>query len=242
MKIIPAIDIIEGQAVRLYQGDYEQKKVYSNDPVATAKAFENLGLKYLHVVDLDGAKHGRVINLETVKAICKETNIQVDFGGGVKTAEDLEEVLAAGVAQVTIGTLAIKNPELVKSWIKKYGAEKIILGADVSDRKIAISGWAEKSEVDIFDFLESYISEGIEYVICTDISKDGVLQGSSEDLYKELLSRFPQLKLIASGGVSSIEELDRLKAIGCYGAIIGKAFYEGKILPGEVAEWEDKSI
>jgi len=241
MKIIPAIDIIDDQAVRLFQGDFKQMKVYSDDPIETAKAFESIGLRNLHMVDLEGAKAGKVINWKTLEGICEQTELNIDFGGGIKTALDLEMVLKAGAAQVTIGTLAVKDQDQVKKWIQNYGPDKIILGADVRNRNVAISGWQEDSLIGIFDFLSIFYKEGIEYVICTDISKDGTLEGSAEQLYRDILNEFPNIKLIASGGVTSTAELDRLNSIGCHGAIIGKALYEGVLLPGELAEWEEKN-
>jgi len=237
MKIIPAIDIIKGNAVRLQGGDYSKMTTYSEDPVKTALAFEAIGLKNLHLVDLDGAKSGQVVNIEVLKQIKSKTNLTIDFGGGVKSTADLEKVLSAGAHQVTVGTLAVKNPMLVKNWIQKHGPDRIILGADVKDQKIAVNGWLEKSNIDLFDFLEDFITEGITNVICTDISKDGFLQGSAVELYESILKRFPTINLIASGGVSSIEELEVLKKMGCNGAIIGKAIYEGVLTLGELEEW-----
>lgn len=237
MEIIPAIDIISGEAVRLTGGDYAKKKIYARDPLTVAKGFASLGINRLHVVDLDGARTGHVVNLDALQRICQQTNLQVDFGGGVKSEKELIKILHAGARQVTVGTLSVKQPAEVKSWIKKYGADKIILGADVKNEKIAIQGWLEESEVNLFDFLTEYISAGIEYVICTDISKDGFLQGTALDLYKKIRTKFPTLKLIASGGVTTMQDLIQLEEMGCYGAIVGKAIYEGKLLAGELAEW-----
>ena len=235
MHIIPAIDIIGGKCVRLTKGDYNQKKEYSDNPVAVAKAFEDAGIHRLHVVDLDGAKAKHVVNLETLEAITSSTDLSVDFGGGVKTRKDLEKVLAAGAKQVTAGSIAANNRGEVKSWIEEYGAEKIILGADVLNEKVMVSGWQESSNLDLMEYLEYYLQLGIEYVICTDISKDGVLQGPSFDLYQKILGEFPELKLIASGGVSGKDDLIQLKDQGLYGAIVGKAFYEGHITLEELA-------
>ena len=235
MHIIPAIDIIGGKCVRLTKGDYNQKKEYSDNPTAIAKAFEDAGIQRLHVVDLDGAKAKNVVNLETLQSITSSTNLIVDFGGGVKTRKDLEKVLEAGAKQVTAGSIAANNREEVKSWIEEDGAEKIILGADVLDEKVMVSGWQESSDLDLMEYLEYYLQLGIEYVICTDISKDGVLQGPSFELYQKILGEFPELKLIASGGVSGKSDLIQLKEQGLYGAIVGKAFYEGHITLEELA-------
>lgn len=229
MEIIPAIDIIEGKCVRLTQGDYQQKKIYNEDPLEVAKAFEGAGIRRLHLVDLDGAKAKRIINYRVLEKIATHTNLWIDFGGGLKSDEDLHIAFESGAQQVTGGTVAVKNPSLFQSWLQIYGAEKIILGADVKEGKIAVSGWQEQSELELFDFLEDYISKGVSYVICTDISKDGLLQGTALSLYQEIKERFSDLKLIASGGVTTITELEKLQEIGCFGAIIGKAIYEGKI-------------
>lgn len=229
MKIIPAIDIIGGQCVRLTKGDYNQMKVYSSNPSEIAGEFEKAGITNLHVVDLDGAKAKHVVNIETLKNITKATNLNVDFGGGVKTREDLDKVFSAGARQVTAGSIAVNNREEVKRWIEEFGAERIILGADVLDEKVMVHGWQESSGEDLFQFLAYYLELGIEYVICTDISKDGVLEGPSFDLYDKIQQQFPQLKLIASGGVSGKDDLVKLKLQGLYGAIVGKAFYEGRL-------------
>ncbi|MFK7797641.1 MAG: 1-(5-phosphoribosyl)-5-[(5-phosphoribosylamino)methylideneamino]imidazole-4-carboxamide isomerase [Aureispira sp.] len=229
LEIIPAIDLINGQCVRLTQGDYQQKKVYNSDPVAMAKEFEAAGITRLHLVDLDGAKARKVINLEVLKKIAKATNLIIDFGGGVQSEEDLQKVLDAGATQVTAGSLAVKQPEVVAEWLERYGAERIILGADVRNGHIAIHGWQEESEQKIAQFLEGYTQKGAQYCICTDVSKDGLLQGTALGLYQQLRTQFPDLKLIASGGVKTIEELVALQEMGCYGVIIGKALYEGYI-------------
>jgi len=238
MKIIPAIDIIEGKAVRLTQGDYNQKTEYNNDPVAVAKAFESVGIEKLHVVDLEGAKASKSVNLATLKAITTATSLSVDFGGGVKSNESILKVLEAGADQVTAGSIAVKDKALVQTWIKEYGAEKIILGADVKDGKIAINGWQEDSGIDLFGFLAEYIDLGISYCICTDVSKDGLLQGPSFELYQKLMVEFPNLKLIASGGVSSMDDLRQLETMGIYGTIVGKAYYEGRISLEELASFQ----
>ena len=230
MNIIPAIDIIDGKCVRLTQGDYNQKKVYNEDPLEVAKAFEDAGIKHLHLVDLDGAKAGHIINYKVLERLASRTRLWIDFGGGLKSDEDIRIAFESGAQQVTGGTIAVKKPAVFEAWLKTYGSEKIILGADVKEGKIAISGWQEQSEYELFSFLKDYTQKGIEYVICTDISKDGLLQGTALDLYQQIKATFPALKLIASGGVSTIEEVEKLHEIGCYGAIIGKAIYEGKIV------------
>lgn len=236
MLIIPAIDIIDGKCVRLTKGDYNQVKEYADNPVEVAQNFEKAGIRRLHVVDLDGAKARHVVNQDTLRSIASNTNLEIDFGGGVKTREDLELVLAAGAKQVTAGSIAASNQEEVKGWIAEFGPEKIVLGADVLDEKVMVSGWQESSGLDLMEFVAYYVSLGIAYVICTDISKDGVLEGPSFGLYEKILKRFPELKLIASGGVSCKQDLVRLKAQGLYGAIVGKAFYEGRLTLEELTE------
>jgi phosphoribosylformimino-5-aminoimidazole carboxamide ribotide isomerase len=228
MRIIPAIDIIDGKCVRLSKGDYDTKKIYNENPVEVAKEFEANGIKYLHLVDLDGAKSRNIVNVKVLENIAKNSNLIIDFGGGIKSDEAIETVFNAGASQITIGSIAVSNKVKCLEWIKKYGAEKIILGADCLDRKIKTSGWLENSDLDVIDFIKSYKSAGIQDVICTDISKDGMLEGASNELYATILSQI-QINLIASGGVSNIEDLDQLKELGCSGAIVGKAFYEGKI-------------
>tara|TARA_B100000965_G_scaffold398727_1_gene417331 strand:+ start:13167 stop:13886 length:720 start_codon:yes stop_codon:yes gene_type:complete len=235
LKIIPAIDVISGKAVRLTKGDYNQKKEYSDSPLEVAQRFEQAGITHLHLVDLDGAKAQKPQNLEVLEVISSKTRLRVDFGGGVKSGESLEAVLKAGAQQVTAGSIAAKDPEMVFSWLKHYGAEKVILGADVIDEKIAISGWQEDSGLDLFPFLEQYLAKGVTYCICTDVSKDGMLQGPSIELYKKIIKEFPQLKLIASGGVAELNDLYELREAGLYGAIIGKAYYEGRISLDELA-------
>ena len=229
MKIIPAIDIIDGKCVRLTQGDYAQKKIYNENPLEVAKEFEAGGITNLHLVDLDGAKASRIINYKTLEKIASQTNLKIDFGGGLKSNEDLKIAFNSGANQITGGTIAVKNQELFLSWLEKYGSEKIILGADVKNEKIATNGWQEESGIELFDFLNKYLEFGIKYVICTDISKDGLLKGSAVDLYEKIKKQFPKIKLIASGGVVSVEELEKLKKLEIHGAIIGKAIYEGKI-------------
>ncbi len=229
MHIIPAIDIIDAKCVRLTKGDYNQKTEYNSNPLEVAQSFENAGIKKLHLVDLDGAKAKKVINLAVLKSITQNTGLKVDFGGGVQSTSDIEAVFAAGASQVTGGSIAVKNEALFTEWIQEFGGEKIILGADVKDRNIAIHGWQESADWHIFDFLEHYLKKGIKYVICTDVSKDGVLQGTSNELYLEIMQKFPDIKLIASGGVSSLSDLDLLKEMNVYGAIVGKAIYEKRI-------------
>ena len=229
MYIIPAIDIIEGKCVRLTQGDYAQKKIYNENPLEIAKQFEDAGLQRLHLVDLDGAKAGRIINYKVLETLSSKTNLHIDFGGGLKSDDDLKVAFECGAQQVTGGTIAVKNRETFLNWINTFGAEKIILGADVKDEKIAVGGWIETSDIWLKDFLQDYVNQGIKYCICTDISKDGLLRGSSNELYERLLSDFKDLQLIASGGVTDMSDLEKLKEIGCFGAIIGKAIYEGRI-------------
>jgi phosphoribosylformimino-5-aminoimidazole carboxamide ribotide isomerase len=234
MEIIPAIDIIDGKCVRLTQGDYEQKTVYNENPLEVAKAFEGAGLKRLHLVDLDGAKEGTVKNWAVLQQIAANTTLSIDFGGGIKQDKDLKIVFESGAAYATVGSLAVKQRDVFVSWLKDYGADKFLLGADVKSEKIAVSGWLETSEIGIFDFLNDYVGEGIQQVFCTDVSKDGKLEGPSIDLYQKIIEKFPSLWFIASGGVSSMEDLHALKAIGCSGAIVGKAIYEGRIQLNEL--------
>ncbi len=229
MIIIPAIDIIDGKCVRLTQGDYAQKTIYNEDPLQVAKQFEAAGLQRLHLVDLDGAKAGAVQNWKVLQAIATNTSLVIDFGGGIKKETDLEMVFNSGAAMATIGSLAVKNETVFLEWIEKYGAHKFLLGADVKGEKIAVSGWQETTDIDIYAFIEKYVSHGIKQIFCTDVSKDGKLEGPSIELYKKIITQFPQLNFIASGGVSSITDLYDLKKIGCKGAIVGKAIYENRI-------------
>lgn len=234
MQIIPAIDIIDGKCVRLTQGDYAQKTIYNKNPLEVALEFESIGVTRLHLVDLDGAKLGKVVNYKVLEKIASKTKLSIDFGGGIKTDDDIETVFNYGADIATIGSIAIKNKELFFSWVKKYGAETIFLGADVKNEKIAVGGWLETTNVSIYDFIEENLKEGIIHVFCTDISKDGLLQGPSIDLYKNMMTKFPQLNLTASGGVSQLSDLKELKNIGCSGAIVGKAIYEGRITVDEL--------
>jgi len=228
MKIIPAIDVMSGKCVRLSQGDFNSQKVYSDDPVAVAQQFEQQGMKYLHVVDLDGARSGETMNLKVLKDIVQNTNLKVDFSGGISDDSAIDKAFESGANQVTIGSMAIKKPDLFRSWMEKYGVEKIILGLDVFDNRIKIRGWLEDAKLDVFDYLDGIEEGGLRYLMCTDISKDGMLIGPSFELYKQLLIKYP-FELIASGGITSVEDVLKLKAIGASGAIIGKAIYEGLI-------------
>lgn len=229
IELIPAIDIIDGKCVRLSQGDYDSKKVYNENPVEVAKELEGCGIRRLHVVDLDGAASHHVVNHRTLEQIATHTSLLIDFGGGVKSDEDLRIAFESGAAMVTGGSVAVKEPELFCRWLQTYGAEKIILGADVKDRKIAVNGWRDESVCELFPFLQDYVEKGIRKVVCTDIGCDGMLQGPSTTLYKEILQRHPDLCLIASGGVSCIEDIRVLEAAGVPAVIFGKALYEGRI-------------
>jgi phosphoribosylformimino-5-aminoimidazole carboxamide ribotide isomerase len=237
MRIIPAIDIIGGKCVRLSQGEYESKKVYHENPLDIAKMFEDNGIRYLHLVDLDGAKAKHVMNLKVLQEITSKTSLIVDFGGGIKSNDDIQQVFENGASQVTVGSVAVSNPDQMDEWLSTYGSEKIILGADVKDGMVAISGWQRVSDKSLSGFLDYYSKKGVKYVVCTDISKDGMLQGTSLELYKKLRREFPQLKLVASGGISYISELDLLSEIGMDGAIIGKALYEGAIHIKDLSAW-----
>ena len=228
MRIIPAIDIIDGKCVRLSKGDYSTQKTYNEHPLEVAKAFEDHGIEHLHLVDLDGAKSKHIVNHKVLETIATKTNLKIDFGGGLKTDEDLKIAFNSGAKQVTGGSIAVKEPDVFSQWISDYGAEKIILGADVRGTYIATDGWLETSNQSLFDFLTYYQAKGIQYTICTDISKDGMLQGPSFDLYKRILAE-NQIKLIASGGISQFDELPQLAEMGCEGTIIGKAIYENRI-------------
>lgn len=229
MRIIPAIDIIDGKCVRLTQGDYSQKKIYNENPLEVARSFEDAGLKYIHLVDLDGAKAGEVINWTVIKDIATKTSLHVDFGGGIKKEKEVERLLELGVKQVNLGSIAVKQPEIVFQWIEKFGPGRIILSADVKDEKIQVSGWQENSALMIDDFVEKFKVKGLRYVTCTDISTDGMLTGPNLLLYKKLINLFPEIKWIASGGVSAIHDVQELRSLGVDGVIIGKAIYENKI-------------
>lgn len=229
MRIIPAIDIINGECVRLSKGDYNKKTVYSKNVLDVAKNFEDNGIQFLHLVDLDGAKQNRIINYKILKKISSQTNLTIDFGGGLKSEEDIKIAFESGAKQVTLGSVAIKNPELFLKSLEKYGSEKIILGADARKEKIAVSGWLEESKMNIYDFIKEKTESGIQYVISTDIDKDGMLEGPSFDLYEKIIAENPNIKMIASGGITSASDLEKVKSIGCEGAIIGKALYENRI-------------
>ena len=234
MKIIPAIDIINGKCVRLTKGDYTQKKTYNENPLEVAKEFEANGIQYLHLVDLDGAKSRKIINHKILNEISSKTNLKIDFGGGLKSEEDVKIAFESGANQITGGTIAAKNRDIFLKWLQKYGSEKIILGADCNNRIIVTNAWQEGSELDIIDFIRSYEPFGIQEVISTDVSKDGMLEGPSLPLYKEILSK-TNINLIASGGVTSLQDVQKLKEIGCAGVIIGKAIYEKKITLTELS-------
>ena len=229
IELIPAIDIINGQCVRLTKGDYKQKKVYHDDPVAVAKDFEALGFRRLHIVDLDGAKSKHIVNDAVLRGITSATSLTVDFGGGIKTEEDIEKAFEAGAAMVTIGSVAVTDPDLFIGWLKKYGPDKLILGADVRNGMISINGWKEDSSEPLLPFLRKYIDAGVVNVLCTEISKDGTLQGPAVALYKEVMANYPQLHLIASGGVSRQEDIEELEREGIPAVVFGKAIYEGRI-------------
>jgi phosphoribosylformimino-5-aminoimidazole carboxamide ribotide isomerase len=229
MEIIPAIDIIDGKCVRLTQGDYEQKKVYNERPLEVAKQFEDAGLKRLHLVDLDGAKAGAVKNWKVLETIASGTGMVIDFGGGIKTEKDVGIVLNSGAALATVGSIAVKNGELFVSWLRQFGADRFLLGADVKEEKIAVGGWLETTDKWVYDFIREYIGKGVRQIFCTDVGKDGLLQGPSLELYKNIMVEFPALHFIASGGVSGIDDIYRLQEIGCKGVIIGKAIYEGRV-------------
>jgi len=235
MRIIPAIDIIDGKCVRLTKGDYSTKKVYNENPLEVAKEFEDYGIKHLHLVDLDGAKSKRIINHRILEEIATATDLHIDFGGGLKSDEDLKIALESGAKQITGGSIAAKNRPVFLNWLHKYGGQKIILGADCMNRKIATDGWLESSELDLIEFIKGYEAEGVAYVICTDISKDGMLQGPSTELYKEVIAE-TKVNLIASGGIASLQDLIDLKEMGCEGAILGKAIYEGRITLKELRD------
>ncbi|WP_207510270.1 1-(5-phosphoribosyl)-5-[(5-phosphoribosylamino)methylideneamino]imidazole-4-carboxamide isomerase [Longitalea luteola] len=237
MQIIPAIDIIDGKCVRLTQGDYEQKKIYNEHPLEVAKQFEDAGLKRLHLVDLDGAKAGAVKNWKVLETIAGKTALVIDFGGGIKTEKDVNIVFNSGAALATIGSLAVKNEAEFVKWLLQFGAEKFLLGADVKEEKITVGGWLETTDITIYDFLQKYIEHGVQQVFCTDVSKDGLLAGPSVDLYKKIIERFPALHFIASGGVSSLKDLEILADIGCNGAIVGKAIYENRITLEELKKY-----
>jgi phosphoribosylformimino-5-aminoimidazole carboxamide ribotide isomerase len=229
MEIIPAIDIIEGKCVRLTHGDYSQKKIYNEHPLEVARQFEDAGLQRLHLVDLDGAKEGKVKNWKVLETIAGKTSLVVDFGGGIKAEKDVQIVFDSGAALATVGSMAVKEKETFVQWLQKFGADKFLLGADVKNEKLTISGWTEQTEIWIYDFIEDYRQQGVRQIFCTDVAKDGALEGPSTELYKSIIEKFPDLHFIASGGVSSIDDVYLLQDIGCKGVIIGKAIYEGRV-------------
>ncbi|WP_372743995.1 1-(5-phosphoribosyl)-5-[(5-phosphoribosylamino)methylideneamino]imidazole-4-carboxamide isomerase [Lutibacter sp.] len=237
MRIIPAIDIINGKCVRLSKGDYATQKIYNENPLEVAKMFEAHGVKHLHLVDLDGAKASHIVNHKVLETIANNTSLSIDFGGGLKSDDDLRIAFESGAKQITGGSIAVKNPAIFKNWILKFGADKIILGADAMDEKIAVSGWLEESDKELIPFVKGYQKEGVSYVICTDISKDGMLQGPSFELYKKMLKEISNIKLIASGGISTYNELPKLAEMGCEGTIVGKAIYEHKISMKEIEKF-----
>jgi phosphoribosylformimino-5-aminoimidazole carboxamide ribotide isomerase len=239
--IIPAIDIIDGKCVRLSKGDYSSQKIYNENPLEVAKQFEDAGLTHLHLVDLDGARAAQIINWKTLEKISSSTGLKIDFGGGLKSQDDLRIAFECGASQITGGSIAVKDRQTFTGWIKQYGAEKIILGADVRKEKIAVSGWTEDTQEYIFDFINKYQEEGIGYVICTDIEKDGMLEGPSTELYKKIIKESKDIKLIASGGISSLQDLDELKESGLYGAITGKAIYENRISLKEIKKFQENN-
>jgi len=236
-EIIPAIDIIDGKCVRLSQGDYSKKTIYNENPLEVAKQFEGMGISRLHLVDLDGAKKGEVVNFRVLDKIANNTQLVIDFGGGIKTNMSIQSVFNAGANMATIGSVAVKEPGLFFSWINTYGSNKILLGADVKEENIAISGWLEETKINIIDFLQMNIKNGLTQTFCTDVSKDGMLEGPSIELYKKIIQKFPDLIFIASGGVSNIKDVAELEKIGCSGVIIGKAIYEGKISLEEIKKF-----
>jgi len=237
MRIIPAIDIIDGKCVRLTQGDYGLMKVYRTDPVDVAKEFEDADLKYLHIVDLEGAKKGEVVNWDALQEILTKTSLEIDFGGGIKTDEEVERLLDMNVNQINIGSLAVKEPEKFAGWINRFGASNFILSADVKNEQIQVNGWQDATQTNIYDLVTQFEKLGLEYITCTDISNDGMLQGVNLALYKKLRNRFPKLKIVASGGVGSIEDLEKLNYIGVFGTIVGKAIYEKKIQLSELTHF-----
>ncbi len=239
MHVIPAIDLIGGKCVRLSQGDYSRKTDYHDDPLEMAKRFEGAGLTRLHLVDLDGAKAKKIVNGDVLQRICSGTQLAVDFGGGIQAQEELEKAFGLGARQVTGGSIAVRNPSLFETWIDTFGADRIILGADAKDKKIAVGGWEETTALELIPFIRGYYQKGIREVICTDVAKDGLLQGPSFGLYAEILQELPDLKLIASGGVSCLKDLEDLQKIGVYGTIVGKAYYEGKVTLEELAYFEE---
>ena len=240
IELIPAIDIIDGKCVRLTKGDYDQKTVYADDPVEMARGFEEIGFRRLHVVDLDGAKSRHIVNSAVLRRLTAETRLTVDFGGGIKTDEDIETAFACGATMVTVGSVAVTQPELFERWLNKYGAERMILGADVRHGRISINGWKEDSTEELLPFLQRYVNMGVKHVLCTEISKDGTLAGPATQLYQEVMAAYPTLNLIASGGVSSMDDIKQLNAAGIPSVVFGKAIYEGRINLKELWAWQNE--
>jgi phosphoribosylformimino-5-aminoimidazole carboxamide ribotide isomerase len=236
MEIIPAIDIIDGKCVRLTQGDYTQKKIYNEHPLEVAQAFEDAGLRRLHLVDLDGARAGAVKNWKVLETLAGRTGLVIDFGGGIKTEADVDIVFNSGATLAAVGSVAVKDGPLFVSWLESYGADRFFLGADVRGEKIAVSGWLETTDKWVYDFIQEYVEKGVRQVFCTDVSKDGLLQGPALDLYRSIMEKFPELRFVASGGVSGMDDIFRLEEVGCRGVIIGKAIYEGRILLNELSK------
>lgn len=239
MRIIPAIDLIDGKCVRLTRGDYDTKKVYNEDPLEVARAFEDAGLQYLHLVDLDGARAGRIVNWRVLERLASRTALRIDFGGGVKQDDDLRIAFECGAAQVTGGTVAVRHPDRFEGWLMRYGADRIILGCDLRDGRVAVSGWEEDSALDWEPFLRAWQARGARYVVSTDIGRDGMLQGPATELYRQMREACPELRLIASGGIRALDDLDALAEAGCEGAIVGKAIYEGRLSPKALARWSE---
>lgn len=237
MQIIPAIDIIDGKAVRLKKGDYNQKTIYNENPLEVAQQFEGAGLERLHMVDLDGAKAGKVRNWKVLENIAGKTKLKIDFSGGISSEKDVQITFDSGATYAAVGSMAVKKPLIFQEWLNKFGVEKFILGADVLDEKIMIKGWTEATDINVFNILKHYRTKGLKQFFCTDISKDGLLQGSSNDLYKKIIDEVEGIKLIASGGVSCLKDLEDLREIGCRGAIVGKAIYEGRISLAELSSF-----
>lgn len=237
MRIIPAIDLIGGKCVRLTKGDYTTQKTYNENPLEVAKSFEDAGIQHLHLVDLDGAQSKHIVNQKVLEQIASKTHLKIDFGGGLKSDEDLKIAFESGAHQITGGSIAVTNPSKFESWLKKHGSKKIVLGADCKNEKIAINGWHEESELEVTKFISDYVKKSVQYVICTDISKDGMLAGPAFDLYQKILDQEPSIHLIASGGISTIDEFPKLKEIGCEGVILGKAIYENRISLKQIEQW-----
>jgi phosphoribosylformimino-5-aminoimidazole carboxamide ribotide isomerase len=237
ISLIPAIDIIDGKCVRLTQGDYGQKKIYSERPVEVARQFEAAGIRRLHLVDLDGAKAGKVMNMKVLESISTQTRLIIDYGGGIKCNEDVEAVFSNGATMISVGSVAVREPELFHEWVRRHGPDRVLLGADVKDEKIAIHGWTEVTGIGVFDFISLNKMMGVKNFFCTDIAKDGVMEGPAVELYKRILSRVKGINLVASGGVTSLDDIRDLEAAGCSGVIIGKAIYEGKITMKELEQF-----